>query len=759
MRPPKVIMSLSLDEVGDDDAHPRRFLKLPSGHLLSYGGMNGNISCLVETMDDDGADDEGNNKNKINKGSSSNNNNKFVIVQRYDDEVRAVAVSPNGKRIAIGFDDGSTQIYKFDDYDIHSSDNVLHPFLKAIEKVRTTNSSNNNNNNDHDDLLSQDFLAGHTGMEYFAGPRFESPIRDLQFIPVVQENDYLLAIASEGGLCLVVATSLDEMTASPRLLEQEVRDHHDHGGIRSIAINDNADIMASLGMDGRLCLWDLNEIALLVREDILCIPKKDVGEILGADPYDRSCRPLIYNNNVIVTPGKLTPYVRGLQKNTTTGVADTNTANNILHVVDDTTFEGATENGHMEPIVSMTYFSNNECLATSGRDAQIILWRARNSSLHDNDDDDNNNNNNTLTSLPNATTMKWQIVEKHILKSPATDLCYYKNKIYAACADGTCAVVDVDKRSTRKVEQEVSSLTSVPTNTTRMDKTQKGPKAKSINKSKSSGMKSKIDDADDDNDDDDVDFSNTDKVANRVRFVADEADESESEDGPNVPGLSRTKTDDTDTDNVMGGDYDNDDHDEDDVDEDDGMEPNTFTPRFHPTRNNMIMMPVVKSQPAFSPSSTPLDLTRRYLCWNHIGSVTVMRGEDQRNTIDINFTDSAFKRPISFTDNMNFIVGSVGEEGGIFASDLQEDDDDDDDDQDDFEGLDMSDEIRRAIRKDRKKNPKAKNSIKPMGSSIFFYRFETFGSLRNKDWYLTLPDGERVLGASCGEGWAASMTR
>ena len=49
--------------------------------------------------------------------------------------------------------------------------------------------------------------------------------------------------------------------------------------------------------------------------------------------------------------------------------------------------------------------------------------------------------------------------------------------------------------------------------------------------------------------------------------------------------------------------------------------------------------------------------------------------------------------------------------------------------------------------------------IKSTGSTVYFHRYETFGALRDKDWYLTLPDGERALGCACGEGWAAVMTR
>jgi len=174
-----------------------------------------------------------------------------------------------------------------------------------------------------------------------------------------------------------------------------------------------------------------------------------------------------------------------------------------------------------------------------------------------------------------------------------------------------------------------------------------------------------------------------------------------------------------------------------------------------------------------------------------MGSVTLLQGDHQRNTnrnsnantntIDIRFADSGFHRPISFTDNINFILGSIGESGGIFASDIKEDDDDDDEDfySDDEQVLDdvnVSERTKQAVRRDRRKRSKkgagggsagggngngnGNGNSRPTGSSIFFYRFETSGLVhrRTKDWHLILPDGERVLGAACGDGWAAAVT-
>jgi hypothetical protein len=163
-------------------------------------------------------------------------------------------------------------------------------------------------------------------------------------------------------------------------------------------------------------------------------------------------------------------------------------------------------------------------------------------------------------------------------------------------------------------------------------------------------------------------------------------------------------------------------------------------------------------QIAFVPSATPTDLARRFMCWNHMGAITHLQGEAgvTRSSIDIHFTDSAFRRPISFTDNMGFILGCLGEEGGIFATDVEEDEEDEDLNQI-VKGLKMSEATKAALKKSHKSRMN-NDSAKPTGSNIYFHRFETFANVRDKDWYLTLPDGERAIGCATGEGWAAVMT-
>jgi hypothetical protein len=687
-------------EVDDDDEEllqqPRRFLQLPfCGTLLAYGGEDG----LITAAKKDG---------------------EFKVVQRYNDMVRAVAVSPDAKRIVVGCDDGSTLIYTFDDYQGESSGGV-HPFCEALDS----------NKNDEDDLLSQDF-AFSSGLKSFAGPQFELPIRDLQFLPQEEEDSsasttYWLAIASESGMAMVNVTS--SSTLLERELEHQVKEHHADSGVRGVALSKN--FMATLAMDGRLCLWNALNKTLIEREASTCIPKKDVGEIHGADPYDRSCRPVLYSLSptkvALATPGCLLPIMRLLD------TAELSTKPQSLELENS-----KPESGHLEPIVCIHFLDESDTdgaryFVTSGRDSRLILWKWHKDHT------------------------KVTPMETFTLSSPATDLIMLprEGQVYAACANGTYSAIDL--------------VPHLPDSFFKASQSSRKAIAKdagvSVSTDSPKKIKSKIPADFDDDDDDDVDFAEADSSAmtkSRVRFVDDEADEDNDEDDeePKEANKENSKSE-GGANNSNSTPFDNDDDDSlgdhrpaqktlDDMD--DAMaDLDDDIPHYRRSTDLVKAEPSIPPQAAFSPSSTPLDLARRFLCWNHIGSVTLLHGDD-RNTVDISFTDSAYKRPISFTDNMSFILGSLGEDGGIFATDLQLDDDDNAS----FDGLDdlnMSESTKRAVRQSQKKG-----AGKATGSAIFFYRFETIGNLREKDWYLTLPVGERVWGAATGAGWAAVAT-
>jgi chromosome transmission fidelity protein 4 len=168
-------------------------------------------------------------------------------------------------------------------------------------------------------------------------------------------------------------------------------------------------------------------------------------------------------------------------------------------------------------------------------------------------------------------------------------------------------------------------------------------------------------------------------------------------------------------------------------------------------------------QPAFAPSSTPINESRRILCWNHVGVVTSYPDPDSSyNLIDVAFHETAGlvggRRPINFTDNLGFIVGTVGEEGALFASDLVEEEDEDDfDDDGEFDNLGvMSEAARKAAKASRRKKKRVDSG---KGSQVYFNRFETFGRTADKDWVVALPDGERAVGCATGKGWSGVITR
>ena len=161
----------------------------------------------------------------------------------------------------------------------------------------------------------------------------------------------------------------------------------------------------------------------------------------------------------------------------------------------------------------------------------------------------------------------------------------------------------------------------------------------------------------------------------------------------------------------------------------------------------------LKPQLPFAPSSTPL-AERTILCWNHIGVIT-SRDDDQFKTIDISFTDAMSNRPVSFTDNMHFELGSLGEDGAIFATGLVNEVDDDADISDVGGLTGLSERTRDIVRKSQKRG----QGDRATGSCVYFHRFERFGTMKNKDWFITLPEGEKVLGCAAGAGWNAVVTR
>ena len=242
----------------------------------------------------------------------------------------------------------------------------------------------------------------------------------------------------------------------------------------------------------------------------------------------------------------------------------------------------------------------------------------------------------------------------------------------------------------------------------------------------------------------------------RSRFVDDEASDADDDDGSvqahatniNAPsgqadiGIESTNQKNDDDSDTVDDDY------------DDGFDPTgTMYYGANAPSHQQAVAQLPSPQAAFAPSSTPLDLARRFMCWNHIGSIR--RGDlGGRFSVQVDFTDSGFRRPISFTDNSGYILASLGEDGGIFATDVAHDEDNGAGDDFDDDVLGLSDMTKQAVKRSQRKS----DLTKATGSTLYFLRFETFGNVREKDWFLTLPSGERALGCATGEGWAAAMT-
>jgi hypothetical protein len=347
--------------------YPRRLLSLdpkskpPKNpkHLLAYGGgvdVDSGLALLLSLSSD----------------------STVVVVRSYDDdEIRAVAVSMDGRRVAVGLDSGALHLYAYPDYD--AARDAHHPFV-VVHETDDTDHSNQNSNT----------------ANCFAGPYQNASIRDLQFRP----DSYVLCVATEAGMTFMdadSATTIVAVTAASQKyysdFTMEVAKHHNASGIRSclywpratptaIATSVDGDdeasqqqqLLSSLAMDGRHCLWHTNNTDarhLVHRETSCCITKKDVGEILGADVWDRSCRmaaaTLHDGTHVLGLPGEPTLQLRVWRDG---ALIECNEAGGDG--------AGGAAGGHVEPIVVVaTHPSKTKFWVTSGRDGRVILWHVR----------------------------------------------------------------------------------------------------------------------------------------------------------------------------------------------------------------------------------------------------------------------------------------------------------------------------------------------------------------------------------------------
>lgn len=534
--------------------------------------------------------------------------------------------------------------------------------------------------------------------------------------------------------------------------------------------------VATLGLDGRLCVWKVagSDPALdweeLHQDAHKAVPKADIGAFNGSDVADQVTHPAIQaDGSWLAIPGRSDIQLRHSTErykkerflcSKASAAADSEGDDNIR--------------GHSDVTVCLAFSPDGNYLLSSGRDGRVVVWKiakaAPSADSQKVGDDDDATCGEFVCELPRTSIAA--SIEATSSTVVTSMIWSTSGAVRIARSDGSVTVVsDIDGfiQSTKKTAQGASTSKDATVEAAAAD----GNKSRIAKKSDSVEADS----------DDDVDFGDDAAASSKAndddgkakssknsnRFVDDEADE-DDDDGEDITkdddANSATEKDQPPADEVGGaGGLDDfvvdddaaDGFPMDDDDDDDGRDGGGNLQPLSGRRGAAYDAP--EMQPAFAPSSTPLSAsTTRILCWNHIGTLTI-RDDGPNNTVDINFVDGAFRRPVSFTDNLNFIVGSLGEDGGIFASDVDDDEFDGADDMDDMvDGLNMSDATKRILKRSNRRKKKGGSEDAPKGSSIYFHRFETFGPIKDKDWVLTLPDGEMALGCACGEGWAAVAT-
>jgi len=769
----------------DQNRHPRHILHF-QGCVLAYGGDTGVLTAIS-------LDSLRNGKENVDGASRS----AFVarVIARFDDPIRSVAISPdNGQRIAFGFDDGSTRIYSFPSSSPASSttaNTAIHPLIKHIF---------DDSSNDGDTTFFSQCDGGEADQlsSFIAGPRFEAPIRCLSFHPLSsQSRGYFLAVASEaspGFSILRIPQKQNSNTSSLTMEEEEdfktyLRDEgneaHDSSGLRTLTFSPFSSTQAlketflsTLGMDGRMCLWNVTSLEdpgflweLLSRDAFKVVRNTDIGEWNGSAVADRIYSPVWADGFtakdsmdedssllVLGLPGACDVQLR-IQSKTTKEWTKKN------YWLTTTSSEG-----HSDDIVTLAFEPMNldelrcdegRLLVTCGRDGIVCVWEVYNQiPLFKNGADefetasrqdigrfiqriDLSDSNPPSTNL--VTKIMWFVDE-----SGEKILCL-------ATDDGTMKCL-IGKDTLTKLRNpvdvtKVASTTSVSMNGTVADSSYEKSTTKRFKK-----MKNEVDD-----DDSTVSaqtfghesileapvIKDHDAIIGRKAFVDDEADE-----GPD--------------DEISYDDY----LKKDDAPPSDDAEPkednvdaaeeecSTYDDEYNNNLQRKNFSSIPEAQAAFAPSSTPLGFKRRILCWNYKGIITTREDDTGRRDIDISFTDVISSRPVSFRDNMDFIFGSLGEDGAIFSSDLMEDDFLDDEVKNTVDELAfLSDATKSALRRSGRSKRIGGNNYSFTGSCIFFYRFETYGSVKDKDWQISLPSGERALGCACGEGWAGVVTK
>ena len=253
----------------------KRQLTLHSNYLLANGGSNGTITSL-----------DMNTVIKVNSspaGSENNSTSKlaFRVIKQFDDAVCALAFSSDGLRVAVGYDNGQVRIFMFTKEQVESSgdDGTAgdHPFILNTKKRHPSNGDDGaslpDDKEDDDDDLLDDMLTmtqtqpddnfepnvsssslGSLSSSFVLSRRFDSEVRCLSFQPVTGNKYYLgIALESSPGFTIADVTS---SKSEAFYLEQDSIAQYQQAGVRHLSFSPDGQTLATLGCDGRLCIWN-----------------------------------------------------------------------------------------------------------------------------------------------------------------------------------------------------------------------------------------------------------------------------------------------------------------------------------------------------------------------------------------------------------------------------------------------------------------------------------------------------------------------
>lgn len=151
------------------------------------------------------------------------------------------------------------------------------------------------------------------------------------------------------------------------------------------------------------------------------------------------------------------------------------------------------------------------------------------------------------------------------------------------------------------------------------------------------------------------------------------------------------------------------------------------------------------SQEAFQPGSTTRPSVhdegshRHFLVWNRVGTVVSRLDLDETdkplNSIDIEFADVSRSRNVKFTEQYDFVLGTLSMSGAVFASK-------------------RVDPVAKSALDVLRDDPEVQSTMKDAGRPATV-AYRGFRGAFPANWQESLPMSEDAVGVACGSNWAA----